>query len=469
MGLVERTVLLYPWGTPLRQTAVFHFEADNITLRDLRMLEANLYASPGRCDKCPKPHFRHAALPGVSFTVLVACPHHPDVVGATDDLWRLFPNRAVARLLPDDRKHQTCIGNLVVIKHAHPDGELIANQALPVLDIDESDTPHIDELVHILWLILVSQRVPCYDLDEIFANFTLEERALAGGPETSPPPSPTIATAPSTPVTPPRRRRHTPPPRYEPGPNRNPVSPPPPSVTRPAASTSTAAAAASSSAAYTFHSPTRCGQTVHWSEAAHATQGVAHSSVHGSPRAKRHGKKVAYVVFRGRRVGVCHTWAEAEAATSRVRFALHQGYSTTARADAAFEVAQANGWICSSDSWSPVPVPSSLAPKPWPHQTTALCAREDADPWYVVYCGVNPGIFATSVECALNVLGIHGSTHQRFPSFEEARDDFRRAQEAGEVEGHLQMFPCEGNKFRDVSASRIGLKSIANLADVHPT
>ncbi|KAJ6450542.1 hypothetical protein C8R47DRAFT_1230234 [Mycena vitilis] len=144
---VERAVVLYPWGTRLRQTAAFHFTADDVTLRDLKSLEVNLYASPGHCDICPKPHFRHAALPGVSFTILAACPHHPDVVGVTDDFWRLSPNKAVAHLLPEGLKHQTCVGNLVVIKHAHPDGGLIANQGLPVLDICESEIPYVDELV----------------------------------------------------------------------------------------------------------------------------------------------------------------------------------------------------------------------------------------------------------------------------------------------------------------------------------
>ncbi|KAJ6509358.1 hypothetical protein C8R47DRAFT_1208542 [Mycena vitilis] len=145
--LVERIVLLYPWATPLRQTASFTFHPDDITLRNLASLDANFYASPGRCDICPKPHFRHATLPGVSFTVLVACPHHPDAVGATDPLWQLVPNRAVARLLPETHKHQTCNGNLVVIKHAHPAGGLVTNQSLPILDVVESEFSHIDELV----------------------------------------------------------------------------------------------------------------------------------------------------------------------------------------------------------------------------------------------------------------------------------------------------------------------------------
>ncbi|KAJ7605233.1 hypothetical protein DFH06DRAFT_1150624 [Mycena polygramma] len=512
--LIERTVLLYPWGTPIRQTASFYFRPNDATLRDLGILESNFYASPGRCDVCPKPHFRHAALPGVSFTLLIACPHHPDVVTATDDLWRLSPNKAVARLLPDTRKSHTCLGNLVVIKHAHPDGDLVANQGLPIIDMAEKDFAHVDELVRrllprtpcfnsslgsgerhvarLLTTILATRQyhpvllfigppypsailssidlfhtrlpltmarlpltmagpggdeVPCYDLDEIIANLTLEdEAALTRTTSTSPrrPPAPPATRLPPV-------RPETPPPRY----SRRP--PPNTPATRPAPSSSRAAIATPEPPTVTPPStpPARCGETMHWSQAANATQGVPNSVVFGSPRAKRRGKRAVYVVFRGRTVGVMDTWyesayalhrttrthppfrrAEAEAATRGVRFSLHQGYSTETPAREAFQLAQANGWTSTSQTWSVVPLSSSLAPQPWgtaSTPSTALCPREPSDPWYVVYSGVNPGIFGTSVECALNVLGIRSSYHEKFATYDEAVADFARATAEGEV------------------------------------
>ncbi|KAJ7646085.1 hypothetical protein DFH06DRAFT_1136231 [Mycena polygramma] len=419
VSIVERTVLLFPWGTPLRQTAVFHFPASDITLRDLGCLEGNFYASPGRCSICPKPHFRHSALPGVSFTVLVACPHHPDTVGATDPLWALLPNKAVAALLPEELKHKTCRGNLVVIKHTHPDGGLVANQNLPVLDINEGDIPHIDELLgsqairpsspsgleHRPCRRIGRLSVPCYDIDEIFASLTLEERRRASPPAPRTRPPPQSPPAPATPPPPPA----TPPPRYSRRadvtgvPSRSSGAiPPPRTPTTPAATSSSA-----DPQVYVFHTPTRCGRTTAWSEAANATQGIPNSTVHGSPRSKRRGGKKAV--------------AETEAATSGVRFALQQGYSSKERARDAFEIAQANGWTCASDSWSAIPVSSSLAPKPWPQQTM-LSSREDSDP---------------CLECALNVLGIESQAHERVPTLEAAQENFARALRKGEVHSSL--------------------------------
>jgi hypothetical protein len=42
-------------------------------------------------------------------------------------------------------------------------------------------------------------------------------------------------------------------------------------------------------------------------------------------------------------------------------------------------------------------------------------------------------LFHSSVECALNVLGIRGSMHEKVPGFAEARDKFHRAREAGNI------------------------------------
>ncbi|KAJ7831674.1 hypothetical protein B0H13DRAFT_2371333 [Mycena leptocephala] len=67
--------------------------------------------------------------------------------------------------------------------------------------------------------------------------------------------------------------------------------------------------------------------------------------------------KRAWVVFRGRRIGVCDTWATARPLNA-YRFALHQGYPDRAQAVAAFEFTQGRG-TCEAGAWSAV---ASLPP-----------------------------------------------------------------------------------------------------------
>ncbi|KAJ7712635.1 hypothetical protein B0H16DRAFT_1479259 [Mycena metata] len=152
----------------------------------------------------------------------------------------------------------------------------------------------------------------------------------------------------------------------------------------------------------------------------------------------RSAKPRAYTVFRGRSIGVFDHWPQAERAVSGIRFGVHQGYSTRERADAAFALAQANGWTYRGDAWMATAVASSEAPLPVTDEagrctSESLFLRGPADPWYIVYAGVNPGIFPTFVECALNVLGICGSVHEKAPTFAVARTRFEGARERGEV------------------------------------
>ncbi|KAJ7481677.1 hypothetical protein FB451DRAFT_1394310 [Mycena latifolia] len=212
-------------------------------------------------------------------------------------------------------------------------------------------------------------------------------------------------------------------------------------------------------ALYCYTSPSKTGVTKHWwvagvyvisiypfdlqarSEAAEATQGISATHVQRltphSPR--RRSKKAAYVVFRGRITGVFPTWKDAEQATSGVRFSLHQGYLSHAQATAAFEFARLQGWTSDVDhSWANTPISSSQAPLPVPSdgletRHSALSIRLAGDPWYVVYAGINPGVFPTYVECALNVLGIRASVHESVPTYDEARAKFQRASDKGDV------------------------------------
>ncbi|KAJ7081902.1 hypothetical protein C8R43DRAFT_965550 [Mycena crocata] len=250
---------------------------------------------------------------------------------------------------------------------------------------------------------------PLYDLDEIIAGLTLEE--------TLPPTSQQA-----------KRRKI---------PCKTPKIPPP-TICPPAPTTS--------QAVYTFTSLTESGQTEEWSRAASATQGQPHAHVHASPsKAKpKHPKRVAHVVYRGRNTGVLLHWPEVVASVTGVRFALHQGYASVAAATAAFNFAHEKGWtcVCTDTTWSSFPISITQAPLPFAaaddrsrsSDSTTLCPRRAGDPWYVVYAGINPGVFPTSLECALNVLGVKNSAHERVDAgYFEAERKFCDARERGDV------------------------------------
>jgi hypothetical protein len=88
--------------------------------------------------------------------------------------------------------------------------------------------------------------------------------------------------------------------------------------------------------------------------------------------------------------------AEAKQATSGVSFSLVQGYPSREAATKAFDFARRRGWTCDSASWTPTPISAEQAPLPVLEERasrTSLVHRKPEDPWYVVYAGVNPGVF----------------------------------------------------------------------------
>ncbi|KAJ7179736.1 hypothetical protein C8R46DRAFT_1212276 [Mycena filopes] len=178
---------------------------------------------------------------------------------------------------------------------------------------------------------------------------------------------------------------------------------------------------------YVYRSPTQHGVTTDWSEAAHATMGIPHAtSVRLTPAPRRTRKKRAYVVFFGRIPGWYTKWDDVLPLVSGVHGALHQGYETPARAKAAYEFAQAKLWTGISAS---ALVPSSaVLSMPVP------LAADDVLPsalhcglWYVVYCGITPGVYESFLECGLHTAGIRGSTYDSTSDKGVALARFERA------------------------------------------
>ncbi|KAJ7641677.1 hypothetical protein FB45DRAFT_1022414 [Roridomyces roridus] len=379
---------------------------------------------PTNCKHCLKPLLRHEALGlDIAFTVITGCTHA--------DTLRPDANKAVAAMLRPADKHKTCHGSVLVVKHAHSPDARISNRDLPLLDIVESDIPHLDELVRRVRLSFATydpspsidrpvQRsaTSVDDMDALLALLSLEDSSPAR-------PTPVLAST----ASPPRSSANSPPAYSSLGalpasPRRQ--TPPPPAYIVPTL--------------YQYspsrHDPPRI--TPDWSQAGHAVQtghGGFVRALHSSKKSK--GKVNVYVVFRGRTTGVMNTWSEVRQATDGFRFALHQGYCSRPAAVAAFQYAQNRGWTSTTTTWTAIPIARAAVPHPIADATSPLPAalppRDTGESWYVVHAGIHPGIFPTYLESALNTLGIDGALHEKYETFPEAQARFAGAQLRGEV------------------------------------
>ncbi|KAJ7716651.1 hypothetical protein B0H14DRAFT_3522243 [Mycena olivaceomarginata] len=146
--VVPKVGLLYPRPLPWRQTVTFlmrpgretlaHAETPTIIWFDL---------SPLACGLCIKPHLRHKSVTNGTFTVIFACPHSddPQDPNRTD----LLPNKTIVHM---SNQTQTCLGHVLVVKHALPaasEAATILNHDLQLVDIVESDFAAVDEIVRI--------------------------------------------------------------------------------------------------------------------------------------------------------------------------------------------------------------------------------------------------------------------------------------------------------------------------------
>ncbi|KAJ7015937.1 hypothetical protein C8F04DRAFT_1283752 [Mycena alexandri] len=116
--------------------------------------------------------------------------------------------------------------------------------------------------------------------------------------------------------------------------------------------------------------------------------------------------------------------ARAEAQVKGVQGAIHQGYSSLNEAKAAYQYARERGWIMvrppSPANPSP-PIPALPEPLQSLHISNPLHGSAASKPrWHVVYAGIRPGVYASYLECALNILGLRSSAYQSADSRKEA-------------------------------------------------
>ncbi|KAJ7823664.1 hypothetical protein B0H13DRAFT_2375958 [Mycena leptocephala] len=183
---------------------------------------------------------------------------------------------------------------------------------------------------------------------------------------------------------------------------------------------------------YQFESPTTRGHTTEWSTAGVATQGVRNSHVHAiragcRSNYRKSSTKKAYAVFCGRDTSVFLTWAQTRPLVERVRNCLFRGYGSVAEADAAFAYAVARSWV--RISGAPVTaIPALPQPIRIGDRLNPLNGSEESDgKWYVVYCGITPGVYRSHSECQLNTMGVRGALHQSVVGFSNALAKYEAA------------------------------------------
>ncbi|KAJ6518049.1 hypothetical protein C8R47DRAFT_1062603 [Mycena vitilis] len=189
---------------------------------------------------------------------------------------------------------------------------------------------------------------------------------------------------------------------------------------------------------YSVQTPSTSGVTDSWSEAAAATQGVPGASPRRlHPKSRKKAKSKAYVVFFGVVPGAYRLWYEEVAPlVLGVPGSIYHGYPSVPQAVAAFEYARARGWTravpsrssCVVLSTSTTAIPRLPAPARPTDDPNPLHTELDGR-WYVVYCGITPGVYQSS----LNIVGLSCVAHESFSTQEEAFSSFQDAVEAGTV------------------------------------
>ncbi|KAJ7029957.1 hypothetical protein C8F04DRAFT_1264306 [Mycena alexandri] len=219
----------------------------------------------------------------------------------------------------------------------------------------------------------------------------------------------------------------------------------------------------SPSAVYSYRTPVKVATTSSWAEAAAETQGVSGASPRRlESKRKPRRKKGGYAVFCGRAVGAFRHWnEEVVPLVIGVSNSLYQGYPTLAEAQAAFKYAHHHGWTRIIDNNGSLS--TTVAPPPSP-----MNAPEGPNPlhvgsstsnglWYVVYAGIAPGVYSSSLECSLNTLGLSASAFESCNSREVAVSLFQAAVAQNHSVPRLKQLPREEQEVfkaraRDASA-----------------
>ncbi|KAJ7511248.1 hypothetical protein B0H11DRAFT_2215087 [Mycena galericulata] len=218
---------------------------------------------------------------------------------------------------------------------------------------------------------------------------------------------------------------------------------------------------------YYWRSTTGSGYTHDWEFAAAQTQGMpGGTSTRLTPKHKTRVKKGGFAVFVGKEIGSFENWRDVQPLVKGIPNSIFQGYRTLSAATATFEYARDRSWTrraaraLAAPSTSPptaipqLPTPTGLFDAHNPlHGDNS---EEETDHlWYVVYCGITPGVEVCislafvrsrklsgvlSLECLLNTVGISGARFDSCDSKEVALYRYQTALSGGRVKVLSPMY-----------------------------
>ncbi|KAL1671326.1 hypothetical protein EV122DRAFT_226763 [Schizophyllum commune] len=151
-----------------------------------------------------------------------------------------------------------------------------------------------------------------------------------------------------------------------------------------------------------------------------------------SPQPPTSKSRTSYVVFVGRRPGVYVSWEACQSQVTGASHNSHKSYTSFAAAQRAFSAAEDRGLVCTADQRASDVGRPFVRQRLWP-EDLPLCTHFLDDPtskamafgsttkrWYVVYAGLQPGVYLTYHECSYLTSGYPGSRHASFETREAA-------------------------------------------------
>ncbi|TRM56405.1 hypothetical protein BD626DRAFT_575731 [Schizophyllum amplum] len=147
--------------------------------------------------------------------------------------------------------------------------------------------------------------------------------------------------------------------------------------------------------------------------------------------------KTTYVVFVGHRPGVYNSWSECLAQTKGAPHNSYKGYASFAAAERAYSAAKARGLVCTAEmraanvrrvirrqllTLEDLPLCTHFL-----EDATSKAMASDMSRYYVVYAGIQPGVYLTFHECSFLTSGYKGSVHRSFDTREAATQSLERA------------------------------------------
>ncbi|TRM61979.1 hypothetical protein BD626DRAFT_548777 [Schizophyllum amplum] len=151
----------------------------------------------------------------------------------------------------------------------------------------------------------------------------------------------------------------------------------------------------------------------------------------------------AYVVFVGQQPGVYRSWAECRAQVKGVPHNSYKAYPCFAAAERAYSAAQTRGLVSTAERRA-ADIRRVVQRQRMESQDLPLCTHFLEDPtskamapepsrWYVVYAGLQPGVYLTFHECSFLTSGYTGASHESFESLDTALEAMERGLATGKV------------------------------------